>query len=236
MRGEDLVTLLSGYVAEMENTGRQLGGNSGASRTLAEGILTWSTEGRDAVLGTSELAGRLLQQVSENSTDAAASAPDPTTAGMAPSAILTSALRSAGASVSERLGGLTDDEAGTGFGALALGRNLITPSILSLLERFRGRDEHAALAEFERAAYTERPTRQVVEGLTDNAGRVSGLDTQFDGTPRVVDRAPAPGQRIDVHIEALDARSFLDRKEDIAEAVRQAMLTSGVLGQSLTEY
>lgn len=53
------------------------------------------------------------------------------------------------------------------------------------------------------------------------------LDYSAAGLPRGYAAEPPEKQRVEIRIEALDARSLLDRKEELAEAVRQAVLSAG---------
>jgi len=62
------------------------------------------------------------------------------------------------------------------------------------------------------------------------------LDYRFDGQPRRTNQGGALESRVEIHIQALDARSILDRKEEIAEAVRQAVSSSGIGRESLLGY
>jgi hypothetical protein len=64
-----------------------------------------------------------------------------------------------------------------------------------------------------------------------SAGGVVGVDNADGGLPR-----PAPSSssasgapQITVQVQAMDSQSFLDHSNDIALAVRQAMLQSSVL-------
>lgn len=72
----------------------------------------------------------------------------------------------------------------------------------------------------------------------------AGISQAVPGSPFLVDQGqgglprpvttPAPSQ-VTVQIQALDSQSFLDRSGDIAAAVRQAMLESGVLSDVIRE-
>lgn len=57
------------------------------------------------------------------------------------------------------------------------------------------------------------------------------LDASQDGTPRRVETT----QNFNISIQALDSQSILDRSEDIALAVRRALLTSHSLGSVISE-
>ncbi len=62
--------------------------------------------------------------------------------------------------------------------------------------------------------------------------RGAPLRTDSLGNTRGTPTTPAP---IQISIQALDARSILDRSDEIASAVRQAMLTNHSINESLTE-
>lgn len=62
------------------------------------------------------------------------------------------------------------------------------------------------------------------------------LDYRYDGQPRRLLSSEPAERRIEIHIQALDARSILDRKEDLAEAVRQAMSSAGAGQEALLGY
>ncbi len=67
---------------------------------------------------------------------------------------------------------------------------------------------------------------------TSNPG-VFAVDNADGGLPRP---APAsPPTQITVQVQAMDSRSFLDHSNDIALAVRQAMLETSVLNDVIRE-
>jgi hypothetical protein len=59
-------------------------------------------------------------------------------------------------------------------------------------------------------------------------GAAFGADSAEGNAPRPI-TGSAPSSHITVQVQALDSQSFLDRSQDIAMAVRQAMLESTVL-------
>jgi hypothetical protein len=71
-----------------------------------------------------------------------------------------------------------------------------------------------------------------VSAQADPGGRNAALRGDGLGVTR---SAPAPAPQMQVTIQALDARSVLERSDDIASAVRQAMLTNHSINESLTE-
>jgi hypothetical protein len=56
-------------------------------------------------------------------------------------------------------------------------------------------------------------------------GQFVPVNYSQDGLPRP-NAAPAPVQQINVQVNAMDSQSFLDRSDDIARAVKEAMLNS----------
>ena len=68
-------------------------------------------------------------------------------------------------------------------------------------------------------------------GYSANAGFVP-LDYTQSGLPRTP-ASPAP--QVTVQVNAMDSRSFLDHSDEIADAVRQAVLNSNGLRDVLTE-
>jgi hypothetical protein len=60
------------------------------------------------------------------------------------------------------------------------------------------------------------------------AGGASGVDYSEGGQPRQTTAASAQ-QQITVQVQAMDSQSFLDRSNDIAAAVRKAMLETSTL-------
>ena len=66
-------------------------------------------------------------------------------------------------------------------------------------------------------------------GFSDaNGGSAFGVDAAQGGTPRAMTGGAAPAQ-VTIQVQALDSQSFLDHSNDIAMAVRQAMLETTVL-------
>ena len=69
-------------------------------------------------------------------------------------------------------------------------------------------------------------------GSASNAGAF-GVDTAAGGLPRAQPAASAT--QITVQVQAMDSQSFLDHSDDIAMAVRQAMLESTTLNDVIRE-
>lgn len=106
--------------------------------------------------------------------------------------------------------------------------------LLGLLKLFGGRSR---TEEIELPKY-ERPSRQQYSG---------GISGETGWAPRAIDygagwqmrtaepERAAANPQITVNVQAIDSRSFLDHREDIAAAVRQALLESHSLSDVIGE-
>ena len=91
----------------------------------------------------------------------------------------------------------------------------LVPLVTTLFGLFGGGDDPAPAPLVKYAM----PARAHFE-QAETAGELTSVDYGQSGTPRSY--APAP--QVNVTVQAMDARSFLDRSSDIAAAVREAML------------
>ena len=112
----------------------------------------------------------------------------------------------------------------TGLGPLATG----------LMSLFGGRRSEPALAPL---TWYEPPAPVALEAGLD-AGReftsLAGYSAM--GAPRAASTPTAPaGPVIQVNVQAMDSRSFLDHSDEIARAVKEAMLHSHALNDVVTE-
>jgi hypothetical protein len=105
--------------------------------------------------------------------------------------------------------------------ALGIATAGLSPLIRGVVSLFtRDREQEAEPL----TSYT-RPASVSVEGLVQEGGGVSWRwpeELQRSSSARAAAAAP----QITVQVQALDSRSFLDRKDDIARAVREAVLHS----------
>ena len=105
--------------------------------------------------------------------------------------------------------------------------------IVSLFGGGGGSSEPAALTQ-----YVPPSKVKVSAGVSDAApGSAFGVDYAQGGQPRPVESGsaqPAPSN-ITIQVQAMDSQSFLDHSNDIALAVRQAMLESSVLNDVIRE-
>lgn len=66
--------------------------------------------------------------------------------------------------------------------------------------------------------------------------QTSGVDFSQSGTPRVIGSAPpSASQQITIQVQAMDSRSFMDHSQDIAAAVREAMLNMHALNDVISD-
>jgi hypothetical protein len=74
-------------------------------------------------------------------------------------------------------------------------------------------------------------------GISASSSGAFAVDTADGGLPRPVPSATSSGSgaQITVNVQAMDSQSFLDHSDDIAQAVRQAMLTSTTLNDVIRE-
>lgn len=71
-------------------------------------------------------------------------------------------------------------------------------------------------------------------GIGGSTSGAFGVDTADGGLPRP-QTASSSNTQITVQVQALDSQSFLDHSQDIAQAVRLAMLTSTTLNDVIRE-
>lgn len=120
---------------------------------------------------------------------------------------------------------------GGGLGVLSAGPAFL-PLISGIAKLFGGGKTESPPA---LVTYTRPASLQVEAGIAgDNSG--GGISYDANGTPRLDERrAAVPAPQININVQAMDSRSFLDHSEEIARAVRTAMLESHMLGDVLNE-
>jgi hypothetical protein len=109
----------------------------------------------------------------------------------------------------------------------------LSPIVAGLVALFGGGGGSSTPAPLEKI---ERPASINYQGLvSESTGEAwTPMDRAEGEQPRTLGGAPAPVQVV-VQVQALDARSLLDRRDDVAAAVRQALLESNSLGDVLSE-
>jgi hypothetical protein len=110
----------------------------------------------------------------------------------------------------------------------------LSPLISGIVSLFGGGGDSSAPATL--TPYIT-PSKVSVSAGVNDSGQVFGVDASQGGQPRPV--VTAAGQagptQITVQVQALDSQSFLDHSNDIALAVRQAMLQSTILNDVIRE-
>jgi hypothetical protein len=111
----------------------------------------------------------------------------------------------------------------TGAGSLVTG----------LMKLFGGDDERENVAD---PVAFQLPAPVSIEAGVAQDGSVTAINYSQSGTARAaspVQQAAAP--QIQIHVQAMDSRSFLDHRDEIARAVREAMLHSHSLNDVVAE-
>ena len=106
---------------------------------------------------------------------------------------------------------------------------LLSPIVSGLMKLFGGGQEEAP-APLEKFAIPA-PVR-IDAGVGGGTSGFVPVDYQQNGMPRP---ASSPAPNVTVQVSAMDSQSFLDRSEDIANAVRRAMLESSSLNDVVSE-
>jgi hypothetical protein len=128
-------------------------------------------------------------------------------------------------------GASTAESAGsTLLNVLGLGSGL-SPLISGLVSLFGGGGSSQTTAV---TPYIQPLPVNLQAGFSGSAaGNASGVDYGEGGQPRQTTAAAA--QQITVQVQAMDSQSFLDRSNDIAAAVRKAMLETSTLNDVIRE-
>jgi len=114
----------------------------------------------------------------------------------------------------------------------------LSPLISGLVGLFRGGDkeEPAAVVRYS----PPKPIRLQTGLIRGGADAIAAVDYDDEGRPRAIGNAGAAGQTylgvpITIQVQAMDSRSFLDHSEEIARAVREALLNAHSLGEVISE-
>lgn len=138
-------------------------------------------------------------------------------------------LAQSGASSSS--GGSTAGSVLSAVGGFLGGGLGIAPLITGLTGLFGGGGDSNSAPSFNR--FIPPATIGADAGFSGaKGGGIFGADSASGNSPRAVTQS-AP--QITVQVQAMDSQSFLDRSQDIANAVRQAMLETTVLNDVIRE-
>lgn len=130
-----------------------------------------------------------------------------------------------GSGVGSAIGSVFSSIFGSAFG--------LSPIISGIASLFGGGDSSTPAP---LVPYASPLSVEMQGGVTASApGAVYPVDYSQGDQLRVAAPEPAAAPQITVQVQAMDSQSFLDHSQDIARAVRQAMLESGALGDVLRE-
>jgi hypothetical protein len=117
----------------------------------------------------------------------------------------------------------------------ALGTGLGLSPLLSGVLKLLGRDGAGARGPSALTKFELPASLSVNAGISERVpGAAFAVDHGQGNSPRAIANAMS-GPQITVNVRAMDSRSFLDHSNDIAMAVRQAMLESSVLNDVVRE-
>ena len=126
---------------------------------------------------------------------------------------------SSGSSILSTLGGVL----GGGLG--------LAPLVSGLAGLFGGGGSSSAPAAL--PTYMAPLPINIDAGFSEGGGGAYGVDAAQGGAPRAM--TSSSSSQITVQVQAMDSSSFLDHSQDIALAVRQAMLQSTVLNDVIRD-
>ena|SRR5260370_510072 len=125
------------------------------------------------------------------------------------------------------------DTIGQGAASLLGGGSILSPILNGILSLFGGGSSPtvAPLTQFQ----LPRPL-QFQGGIDGGTPGITGVDYGQNGQARPIAPTQTPAaSQVTVHINAMDSQSFLDHSEDIARAVREAMLHSNSLNDIVAD-
>jgi len=119
-----------------------------------------------------------------------------------------------------------------GFSALSAGPAFL-PLISGIAKLFGGGKAETSVTD---VPFVRPAAARVDAGLAGN-GSDGAIRYDGEGTPRLVtESASRATPQVNIHVQAIDSRSFLDHSEDIARAVREAMLESHMLSDVANDF
>ncbi len=154
--------------------------------------------------------------------------------------LLTNAAFQQLATVRENTGALIENTlSGRSGGALnaakSIGNSLgigmfLSPLVTGIAKLFGGgkKEEPPPLIQY------APPSRNNFEGSVSRSGGVDSVRYNQSGQPQ--SGSMGLNQNVTIQIQALDSRSILDRSDDIARAVREAMLNSHSINGTIAEF
>jgi hypothetical protein len=109
----------------------------------------------------------------------------------------------------------------------------LSPLISGLVSLFGGGGSNQASP---LVPYVAPPSVNATAGISSSQSGAFGVDIASGGLPRAQPSSSSSSTtQITVQVQAMDSQSFLDHSNDIAQAVRQAMLESTTLNDVIRE-
>jgi hypothetical protein len=192
-------------------------GGAAAPRTVNE-VVSASMPGSAGGSGVADQFTRLAEQFQQLQTVSQAQT-ESVQANTQAVAQNTTQLGQTGTSTAGRVGSALESTLGLGTG--------LSPLITGLMSLFGGgRSSQPA----ELTKFSLPPSISVNAGVSEaSPTQAFGVDYAAGGQARPATSSAPAAPQITVQVQALDSQSFMDRSQDIAMAVRQAMLESSVL-------
>ena len=144
----------------------------------------------------------------------------------------TAAVRNTSSQSGSSTGSFMESGVGTVLKDIGFGLGL-SPLITGLIGLFGGGGGSSAPPPLMKFALPG--ALHVDAGISEQSQGVFAVDTGQGQRVRPILSGAGTGPQITVQVHAMDSRSFLDRSQDIALAVRQAMLESSVLNDVIRE-
>lgn len=113
---------------------------------------------------------------------------------------------------------------------IVTGGFVLNPVVSGLMKLFGGGGEPEQAGPLQKFALPA--AIHLDAGVAGNERGIAQVDYGQNGLPRTT---AAPATQITVQVNAMDSRSFLDHSDDIASAVRRAMLESSALNDVISE-
>ena len=131
--------------------------------------------------------------------------------------------KSSGSSVGSTVGNLAS--------SLLSGGLSLSPLISGLMSLFGGSGSQSVISPVQ---FRLPPPVQADAGLTTGSqGQALPVSYGAGGQPRP--QTSSPAQQINIQVSAMDSRSFLDHSDEIASAVKQALLSSNSLSDVISD-
>ncbi len=132
--------------------------------------------------------------------------------------------------VTKSSGTSTTSTAGSLLSGLFGGTFGLSPILNGLISLFKG---SGAPTLQPLVPFTLPPAIQYEGGYSATNGQVGAANYGQGGAPRA--SSPSPATNVQIQVNAMDSRSFLDHSADIANAVREAMLHSNSLNDVIAD-